>query len=870
MTPQLAAALANDRNDAAWSLESGLAAATRGRGMMFVALPAPIVPVAAVLAAWPASSPAVAWSSGDLALVGLGVAYELRGCGDARWDEVVAAARRLGPDRAIIGGAAVAPSALGFARPRFVGGAAFAPGTADRGPWTGFGDAWFALPRWTYVHDGAHAWLVLAVEPREARDGARWLAEHATLRAALDAPAPVKLQPPMREVERGDAAAWRAQVTDITDAIARGGVAKIVAARTCVVTLDGDARPADLLAALDERHAECARVLVRPPGGGSLIAATPERLVRRDGDEVACDALAGTIARDAQSARDTLRASGKDRREHDLVVRAIADALSDVAEVSRPDEPGVRELRHMLHLHTPIRAKLHEPRHVLELAARLHPTPAVGGTPTALAVPWIAAHEPAARGWYAAPVGWFDLDGNGELAVAIRSGLLAGTRVLCGPAPASSRAAIRIASSRRPTSSCARCSARWVRRHDRARDGRADAVGELLAATLADAGVRLVVLSPGSRSTPIAAAVAAEPRLELVTIIDERAAAFFALGAARATGVPAAIACTSGSAAAHYLPAIVEASAACVPLVVITADRPPELHACGANQTIDQIKMYGAFARGAFDLGAPEGSELALRALRRKIVQAVVLARGPHPGPVHLEVPLRKPLEPAPPTTDAEHALARVVAKLRAQPIAAAAPTLVADPRALDELVAAIAAEPHGVIVAGALPIDRTGTRDAIAALAARTGYPILAETGSQLRFGGARVIRHAELVRGLAPRLAIQLGAEPLAAIAADARWVLAPHAWQDPDSSARGVILGDSLVALVARCPDRGPSEWTARWRAADARAADALDRAIAMHPRNEIAAVRAAIEASPGAQLQCRQFPARARRRSRGARR
>jgi menaquinone-specific isochorismate synthase len=333
----------------------------------------------------------------------------------------------------------VAPASLGFARPRFVGGAAFAPGTADGAPWLGFGDAWFALPRWTYTHDGAHAWLALAIDASDARDTVRWTSEHALLRAALEAPARARPQPPMRDALRGDAATWRAQVTDITDAIARGDVAKIVAARTCVVTLDDDARPADLLAALDERHAECARVLVRPPGGGALIAATPERLVRRDGAAVACDALAGTIARDASAqagetgdagASDALRASGKDRREHDLVVRAIAGALAaEGAEVELPDEPGVRALRHVLHLHTPIRATLREPRHLLELAARLHPTPAVGGTPTPDAVAWIAAHEPAPRGWYAAPIGWFDLDGNGELAVAIRSGLLAGPRV---------------------------------------------------------------------------------------------------------------------------------------------------------------------------------------------------------------------------------------------------------------------------------------------------------------------------------------------------------------------------------------------------------------------------------------------------------
>src|SRR5204862_6115711 len=123
------------------------------------------------------------------------------------------------------------------------------------------------------------------------------------------------------------------------------------------------------------------------------------------------------------------------------------------------------------------------------------------------------------------------------------------------------------------------------------------------AGRLADAGVVRCVVSPGSRSTPLVAALAGEPRLELVTLIGERAAAFFALGAARATGVPVALACTSGTAAAHYLPAIIEASLAGVPLVALTADRPPELQDCGASQTIDQVKLYGDFVRGAIDLG---------------------------------------------------------------------------------------------------------------------------------------------------------------------------------------------------------------------------------------------------------------------------
>ena len=396
---------------------------------------------------------------------------------------------------------------------------------------------------------------------------------------------------------------------------------------------------------------------------------------------------------------------------------------------------------------------------------------------------------------------------------------------------------------------------------------------QLVATTLADAGVACCVVSPGSRSTPLVAALAGEPRLSVVTLLDERAAAFYALGAARATGVPVALACTSGTAAAHYLPAIVEASLAGVPLLAITADRPPELHGCGASQTIDQIKMYGDFVRGAIDLGAPADGELALRAVRRKILQAIALARGPHPGPVHVELPLRKPLEPAPPITDAERSLARLARQLAGDP-QIAPPRLVADPAAVAELAAAIAREPDGVIVAGALPASFAGSRAAVLALAVRSGYPILAEAGSQLRFAprpaDAVVIDHFDMVPHAAlpvPRLVIQLGAEPVATgwpawaaglAAGDrerpeqaARWVLAGHSWHDADSSAHRVILGDVggvidsvASAVAARLPAARPPTAAQVWRDIDARAAGAVARALDAHPRSEAAVLRAAI--------------------------
>lgn len=444
------------RTLASW-LDAGLAVARDSAGLTFVALPAPVAPAPAIVDAVH-GSPLVTWTTHGLSLVGVGCARELRGTGAARWAEVIAGAHAIATDtedvtdeprdtlpthlatsadeltatRAVIAGVTAPVASLGFARPRFVGGAAFAPGAAERAPWTGFGDAWFVLPRWTYVHDGSRAFVVLAVDARDAAAHGRWHTELGRLQAAFTGRYAPRAQPSLVELQPAPADAWRTQVTSITDAIARGEVSKVVAARTCSVALAAPVRAADLLSTLDERHAECVRVMIQPPGAGALIAATPERLVRREGDVVECDALAGSIARtgDDAEAAAALLGSAKDRNEHQLVVDAIRAALeaADADIVTGHEPPTVRALRHLIHLHTPFRAVLRRPRHVLELAARLHPTPAVGGTPTELASAWIHAHEPVPRGWYASPVGWFDLDGNGELAVALRSGVIEGSR----------------------------------------------------------------------------------------------------------------------------------------------------------------------------------------------------------------------------------------------------------------------------------------------------------------------------------------------------------------------------------------------------------------------------------------------------------
>ncbi len=170
--------------------------------------------------------------------------------------------------------------------------------------------------------------------------------------------------------------------------------------------------------------------------------------------------------------------------------------------------------------------------------------------------------------------------------------------------------------------------------------------GSVLAETLERAGVREVVVSPGSRSTPLVLAVARCPGLRVTVVLDERSAGFIGLGLARRSGAPVGLICTSGSAVAHYFPAVIEAWYSRAPLIVMTADRPPEMQDCGSGQTIDQVGIYGRYVHWSANVGLPEADAAAWHYLRETGLRAVREALGPRPGPVHLNLPFRDPLAP--------------------------------------------------------------------------------------------------------------------------------------------------------------------------------------------------------------------------------
>ncbi|HKA87223.1 MAG TPA: 2-succinyl-5-enolpyruvyl-6-hydroxy-3-cyclohexene-1-carboxylic-acid synthase [Haliangiales bacterium] len=337
----------------------------------------------------------------------------------------------------------------------------------------------------------------------------------------------------------------------------------------------------------------------------------------------------------------------------------------------------------------------------------------------------------------------------------------------------------------------------------------------------ADAGVTDVVASPGSRSTPFVLAAATNARLRLHDVLDERAAAFVALGQVRATGRPSLVLCTSGTAGAHHYPAVIEADAAFLPLLVLTADRPPELQGCGAPQTVDQVRLFGDHVRRFF--AVPEEP----LAARRVAAQALALALGPTPGPVHLNAHARKPLEPAP--------------ERSWPPLPRAfAPRTAPDPAAIEELARACLAARRGLLVCGPAPVAQAAARPAAHAVAALTGFPVVAEAASQLRFGQRRICDAFEwLSLPEPPDLIVQVAATPtspaLERVRAP-RAILAPHGWPDPGGDATLIMRGDPRAALEAlaerlgRVGPREPTAWATRLADANARAWRAVDADLA----------------------------------------
>ncbi len=406
-------------------------------------------------------------------------------------------------------------------------------------------------------------------------------------------------------------------------------------------------------------------------------------------------------------------------------------------------------------------------------------------------------------------------------------------------------------------------------------------VGAMIAA-----GLRHACISPGSRSTPLTLALAERSELSRTVHIDERSAAFFAVGYARATGWPALLVCTSGTAGANYLPALVEAYQDRLPVIALTADRPPELRDSGAWQTIDQIKLFGGVTRWFCELSPPHEDPLSLRYVHAVGRRAVQASMAPIPGPVHCNAPFREPLVPGRSAEVAEGVAVRPpldassVATTRTAPSDLEIDPLpglpMADTETLDRLAVRITRAPRGLILAGRLsPLElrpaagavidgrseaerwesvRADYAAALTALAEASGYPILAEPAGGLRYGRhdrsqvlcgyEAVLRHAGWCQRHPPQLVLRFGASftwkqvaGFLSISPETEQIIVDplHRWDDPTRSGGRRLAVDptALAGDLSRRLGRmrggraeGSDAWRTSWIEAASRARQIAD--------------------------------------------
>ncbi len=351
-------------------------------------------------------------------------------------------------------------------------------------------------------------------------------------------------------------------------------------------------------------------------------------------------------------------------------------------------------------------------------------------------------------------------------------------------------------------------------------------------------GVRTAVISPGSRSTPLTVAAGWTEGLDVVVHLDERSAGFHALGMAKAQRAPVVLVCTSGTAAANYLPAVIEAHYTGIPLLVFTADRPPELRDWGAGQTIDQVELFGSHIRWAADLAV--AGEVEPSWFRRMAARAIAAASAPNPGPVHLNWPFREPLEPdGRPTVDRRPTVAMSLDR--------------SSPRSSDiDVVSELVALERGLIVAGPATFDDDEVR-AIGEFSRRTGWPLVAEPGSQLRFGPHvettavistvdQLCRVRHWTEDHLPDVVVRIGDSPTCKPLR--QWLEADpplhHVMVDPDDrwneasfTATARVTSAAAGLFDAVDVDRGSTAWTRAWADADARAAEAIEGVLGEGP-------------------------------------
>lgn len=367
--------------------------------------------------------------------------------------------------------------------------------------------------------------------------------------------------------------------------------------------------------------------------------------------------------------------------------------------------------------------------------------------------------------------------------------------------------------------------------------------GALAIEVLVRLGIETAVVSPGSRSTPLAVAAARNKRMEAIPALDERTAGFFALGLAKRTHRPVILVCTSGSAVVNYYPAVLEASMSGTPLLVLTADRPAELHNCSAGQTIDQAKIFGNWVRMFQELALPEANPGMLAYLRQTLVHAVERSLRNNPGPVHLNFPFRDPLSPSAersPVVDADllESAATVVTRVCESVITEATPDRVAVER--------LVSHRRGLIIVGAVN-PREGGESFVASvseIARKLGWPVLSDVLNPLRGYADKcpslivhydcLLRNAEFAANRTPSAILQIGPLPTSKVlrewlaGVDAVSFLLSDRPVNPDPLHRVAApmygTAETLEALIPL--QNADSDWLEEWQNPERQIAAALE--------------------------------------------
>ena len=698
-------------------------------------------------------------------------------------------------------------------RIRAFGGIRFDPSKASSAEWEEFGSYQFVIPAVELLTRPSHSVLACTVAwdnlPYRAEGECLHSVENAisnvyslvstikgfkvSSRTTVDADVSGVCEDPAKSE-------WDSLVNNVLDKLNRKHsgsssnnsveMSKVVLARRSNLKCRNSIDPLHLLSCLQDQDRKGFQFCMLLGNDKAFFGSTPERLYARNGNHVVSEAVAATRRTSTDvSVTEDLLTSEKEHNEFVVVRNAVKQALESLcSDVKVEVEKEVLKHVNVQHLYGRLSGRVSKNRNDYHLLSALHPTPAVAGYPCKESVEMLSSLETFDRGFYSGPFGW--MSGScSEFAVAIRSAL---AQKKGDGSELTMYAGVGIVDGSKPDQEWKELDLK-VHQFTNIIEQRnlpledfpnTNALASFLVVEeLCRLGVKHFCVAPGSRSTPLVLAVANHPRAELVTCIDERSLGFFALGLAKGSKTPAAVITTSGTAVANLLPSVVEASEANVPLVLLTADRPAELHSTCSNQTIDQMHIFGKYPRWFKNFPAYT-QDIPLQMILANLSTAWRHATGNAPGPVHLNFEFREPLAPIAQDWNRDILDVRMKAwEKSTRPytsniIPSTQTSSILDPKNLDhqleDFVQMLAKCKSGMIVIGTSSVVSENL--ALIEVAQKLGWPIVPDVSSGLKLGLSKMDTKADIVYNLdhilfngdvlpflQPECIIQIGREPV-----------------------------------------------------------------------------------------------------------